>query len=94
MFDKIADVINPSKNPDAKIRKKVSVLKEEELNQSHTPNSQFATGGIVTKLKAAEYMMNNGKSMFLCSGYDLSTAREFLLDGVHNSGTLFTRSKK
>ncbi|CAA6822558.1 MAG: Glutamate 5-kinase (EC [uncultured Sulfurovum sp.] len=85
---------NPSKNPNAKIRKTVSVLKEEELNQSHTPNSQFATGGIVTKLKAAEYMMSHGKSMFLCSGYDLTTAREFLLEGIQNKGTLFTRGEK
>lgn len=84
---------NPSENPDAKIRKIVTELNEEELNQGHTPNSQFATGGIVTKLKAAEYMMDKGRSMFLCNGYDLTTAREFLMEGVHNKGTLFTSVK-
>lgn len=81
---------NPSEKPNAKIRKVVTELKLEELNQSHTPNSEFATGGIVTKLKAAEYMINKGKSMFLCNGYDLTTAREFLMEGIQNKGTLFT----
>jgi len=85
---------NPSDNPNAKIRKIVTELKEEELNQEHTPNSKFATGGIVTKLKAAEYMMQKNRSMFLCSGYDLTTAREFLIDGIHNKGTLFTTKKE
>lgn len=82
---------NPQENPNAQIRKVVSELKDEELNQDFTPNSKFATGGIVTKLKAAEYMMGKGKSMFLCSGYDLSTAREYLMEEVHNKGTLFTK---
>ena len=81
---------NPKENPKAKIRKIVTEIKEEELEQDHTPNSQFATGGIVTKLKAAEYIMGKNREMFLCNGYDLSSAREFLLDGVHNKGTLFT----
>ncbi|NOR58491.1 MAG: glutamate 5-kinase [Sulfurimonas sp.] len=81
---------NPKENPKAKIRKIVTEIKEEELEQSYTPNSQFATGGIVSKLKAAKYIMNNNREMFLCNGYDLSSAREFLMDGIHNKGTLFT----
>ncbi|MEA3456626.1 MAG: glutamate 5-kinase [Campylobacterota bacterium] len=81
---------NPKDNPKAKIKKVVNEIKEEELEQSHTPNSQFATGGIVTKLKAAEYIMGKGREMFLCNGYDLSAARSFLIDGVHKKGTLFT----
>jgi len=34
--------------------------------------------------------MSKGKEMFLCSGFDLTSAREFLIEGVHNKGTLFT----
>ena len=83
--------LNPKDNPDAKIRKTVHEITDEELEQEHTPNSKFATGGIITKLKAAKYMMENGREMFLCNGYDLTTAREFLMDGVHNKGTLFTK---
>jgi glutamate 5-kinase len=84
---------NPRENPEAKIRKIVSKIEEEELNQEHTPNSKFATGGIVTKLKAAEYIISKNKEMFLCSGYDLTSAREFLIEEKHNKGTLFTANK-
>ena len=85
---------NPTDNPKAKIRKIVSEIKEEELNQEFTPNNAFASGGIVTKLKAAEYIMGKNKEMFLCSGYDLTTAREFIMDDVHNKGTLFSKKVK
>lgn len=85
---------NPRENPEAKIRKIVSKIEEKELNQEHTPNSKFATGGIVTKLKAAEYIMNKNREMFLCSGYDLTAAREFLIEETHNKGTLFTINKQ
>ena len=67
---------------------------EEELTQEYTPNNEFASGGIVTKLKAAEYIMAKHKEMFLCSGYDLTTAREFLMEGIHNKGTLFSKKTK
>lgn len=85
---------NPQENPKAKIRKIVRDIKDEELEQSYTPNSPFATGGIVTKLKAAKYVMENNKEMFLCSGYDLTAAREFLMEGIHNKGTLFTSKRE
>lgn len=85
---------NPRENPEAKIRKVVSEIEEDELNQEHTPNSKFATGGIVTKLKAAEYIMSKNREMFLCNGFDLTAAREFLMEGKHNKGTLFTTNKQ
>lgn len=85
---------NPKENPKAKIRKQVSKLSKEELSQEFTPNSKFASGGIVTKLKAAQYIMENDLEMFLCNGFDLTSARSFLLDGVQDKGTLFTSKKK
>ncbi len=85
---------NPKENPNAKIRKFVSEIKKEELEQSFTPNSKFASGGIVTKLKAAKYIMDNNREMFLCNGYDLSAAQEFLLNNTHTKGTLFTKKDK
>jgi len=81
---------NPKENPKAKIRKIVTHIENTELEQEHSPNNEFATGGIVTKLKAAQYMMKKGKEMFLCSGYDLTTAREFLFQDEYKKGTLFT----
>ncbi|MGB3751929.1 MAG: glutamate 5-kinase, partial [Arcobacteraceae bacterium] len=67
----------------------VNEITDEEIGQAVTPNSKFATGGIVTKLKAAEYIIDHKRKMFLCSGYDLTAARDYLIDGIHNKGTLF-----
>jgi glutamate 5-kinase len=83
---------NPNEDKTAKIQKVINAISEEDLSQNHSPNSEFATGGIVTKLKAADYMMSKNRQMFLCSGYDLTTAEEFLLEGIHNKGTLFTNT--
>lgn len=80
---------NPHENADAKMRKIVDFIPEDELQMKHTPNSEFATGGIVTKLKAANFLMQRGKRMYLSSGFDLTNAYDFLVDENHKSGTLF-----
>ena len=80
---------NPHENPDAKIIKTINEIEKEKLNEEHTPNNEFATGGIVTKLKAAQYLMTKKREMFLCSGYDLTTIKQYLLEGKHEKGTLF-----
>lgn len=85
---------NPTTNPDAKILKVVSEISEVALSDKSSANSEFATGGIVTKLKAADFLLSHDKEMFLCSGYNLATAEEFLLEGIHNSGTLFSKKDK
>lgn len=81
---------NPHQHPDAKLLKVVNEIKPEQLLEKHTPNSEFATGGIVTKLKAAHYLLTKSREMFLCSGYDLTGAREFLINKNHDKGTLFS----
>lgn len=84
--------LDPSINDDAKMYSMINEISSSELEAEYTPSNEFATGGIVTKLKAAELLMSKGKEMFLCSGYDLKSAREFLLeDGKYTKGTLFTR---
>ena len=80
---------NPRKFSDAKIREKVSEISEDELNLTSEAGSEFGTGGIVTKLKAAQFLLENGKAMFLASGFDLSVARAFLLENRQIGGTLF-----
>jgi glutamate 5-kinase len=80
---------NPNENPDAVILKEVHSIPDEALSAEHTPNNAFATGGIVTKLMAAEFLMKHNRKMFLCSGYNLQTIESYLLKGVHDSGTLF-----
>ncbi|MCI5632995.1 glutamate 5-kinase [Helicobacter sp.] len=81
---------NPKENPNAKMRKIVTSISEKELEAEATPNNAFATGGIVTKLKAAKFLLDNKREMFLSSGKDLSVLRDFLLHNLHEKGTLFT----
>lgn len=80
---------NPNENSNAKLLKNVDFIDEDELQMKHTPNSEFATGGIVTKLKAAHFLMTRNKKMYLTSGFDLTNAYDFLLNDTHKSGTIF-----
>ena len=82
---------NPREFNDAKILKVVNEISEEELNKKPTANSKFATGGIVTKLKAADFLMQKNIPMYLTSGFDLKNAYEFLVDNIHISGTIFKK---
>jgi len=80
---------NPHENKNAKMIKIINSIDEEELKVKHNPNSEFATGGIVTKLKAANFLIKRNKKMYLSSGFDLKNAYDYLLYDNHNSGTLF-----
>lgn len=80
---------DPNKYEDAKRRAIVNTIHEDELSADHTPNNEFATGGIVTKLQAADFVMKQGRAMFLASGFDLSDVKSFLIDEEHKGGTLF-----
>ena len=84
---------DPRKNPDAKVQKVVHSIDKEMLDQEVTPHNVFATGGIVTKLKAAAYLLEDNRDMFLASGFDLSDVKHFMLEGNHVGGTLFTKAK-
>jgi len=85
---------NPKENSDAKLKKVVHELSAEELDERSTPNNEFATGGIVTKLKAAQFLLERGQDMLLCNGFDLSAASEYLLHDNHTACTLFTPDTK
>jgi glutamate 5-kinase len=80
---------NPHENYNAILLKHISSISEEELNAKHSSNNDFATGGIVTKLKAANFLLKKNIPMFLTTGFDLQFVRKYLLDGVHDKGTLF-----
>jgi len=83
---------NPKTNKNAKPLKVVTDIKEDWLKQECNPNDKFATGGIVTKLKAAKFLMDRNKKMFLTSGFDLSDVKAYI-NGDHKGGTLFTNDK-
>jgi glutamate 5-kinase len=81
---------DPHKHEDAVVLKRVTQIASEELEKEVTPHNSFATGGIVTKLKAADFLLKRERSMFLASGFDLSDVKSFLIEGEHRGGTLFT----
>lgn len=80
---------NPNEYEDAILHKIINTVPESVLADSSTANNEFATGGIVTKLKAADYLIKRGRKMLLCNGFDLSAAETFLLEDKHTLGTLF-----
>lgn len=84
---------DPRKFDDAKILKVVNSIDKDELEKEANPNSAFATGGIITKLKAANYLLNNSIDMVLTSGYDLTNIKSLMLEYNHIGGTLFTKGK-
>ena len=79
---------NPKTNKNAKPIEVVENIENEWLIQECNPNDAFATGGIVTKLKAAKFLMERGKPVFLTSGENLEAVEEFL-KGNQAKGTLF-----
>ena len=54
---------NPREFSDAKIQKIINEISQDELDKKPSANSKFATGGIVTKLKAADFLM---QKIFQC----------------------------
>ena len=80
---------DPRSHNDAKVRVRVESISVDELSCKVTPNHAFATGGIVTKLKAADFLLKRNGSMFLASGFDLGDIRSFLINGTYTGGTLF-----
>jgi len=80
---------NPKENPNANLLKIVTKIDPKLMDTPLNPNDKFATGGIVTKLKAAEFLMKKNKQMFLASGFDLDDVKSFVIDNIHKKGTLF-----
>ena len=80
---------NPREYSDAKPLQIVTNIKYEDMCAEVTPNNEFATGGIVTKLKSAHFLLKQNKKMFLATGFGLDDIRSFLIDGIQKGGTLF-----
>ncbi len=83
-FDK-----NPHQYEDAKILPIVHSIPSKALEEAHSPHEEFATGGIVTKLLAADFLLQHKCMMFLSHGRKLNVLEDFLLHNKHYSGTLF-----
>lgn len=79
---------NPKTNPQAKLIHHVSEITDEieEMAQGGK-GSNFATGGMATKLKAARMILDQGRSMIITSGED-PTSLFNIIQG-DQIGTLF-----
>lgn len=81
---------DPRMDKTAQIRPHVSKIDECEMHVDMRAGTEFGTGGIVTKLKAADFLLKKGRKMYLTSGFDLFVAHEFLIDEKQIGGTLFS----
>lgn len=84
---------NPHLFDDAKRLEKVGKVLKNWLSEEAKGGSEHGTGGIVTKLKAAKFLLSKNKKMFLASGFDLTAAKAFLLKNKQIGGTLFEKNK-
>jgi glutamate 5-kinase len=78
---------------DAKMFKEVNEIDEKELVTHNTLRQIFDRGGIITKLRAAKFLLDRDQEMFMASGFELDDARSFVLEGIQKGGTYF-RCKK
>ncbi|MCR5801364.1 MAG: glutamate 5-kinase [Lachnospiraceae bacterium] len=79
---------DPRKNPDAKLLDTVEDLTDEILEMGKgSTGSSVGTGGMNTKLTAAQIATRSGADMIICSSEDLGILNR-LIDGS-NEGTIF-----
>lgn len=80
---------DPRIDKDAKVVRFIDEITSNMTSKLNNPNSSFATGGIVTKLKAANMLLEEKKPCFLSNGENLEVIYKLLLDKVQINGTLF-----
>jgi len=82
---------DPNRYKDAVAYRTVSTIPKEDLDVELVSNNAFATGGIVSKLKAIEFILEHNKTAFLATGFNLLDVKSFLINGVHKGGTFFKK---
>lgn len=80
---------DPELYADAKAQLHISTIPAKDLEVTITNENEFCTGGIVSKLRAAQFMLEHNKKAFMSSGFDVTNVRSFLLENQHIGGTLF-----
>ena len=83
---------DPKSNPDAKLISEITAITPEIYAMAGATNNPIATGGMKTKIQAAEKAVENGIETYIVNGND-SSIFETLLKG-ENPGTRFTASKE
>ena len=79
---------DPHKDPGAKLLEKVTVIDDSILNLAGVSSTKQGTGGMVTKLRAAQICLSCGCEMVIANGHDPENLYA-ILDG-QNVGTRFT----
>lgn len=80
---------NPKNNPDAKRLSQVTEINDDVRAMATGVGSEFAKGGMATKINAAERMINNDASMVIADSEDPIVIFQ-ILNG-YDQGTLFSR---
>lgn len=83
---------NPQKNSDAKLISKVECIDKKLTDGAKGNGSEFSTGGMITKLHAAELCMQHDIPMYIVNGKDPKNLYR-LKDG-EKIGTLFETVKE
>lgn len=83
---------DPNTNPDAKFIDTVETLDEKLLSMGKGSVSKVGTGGMATKLTAAEIATAAGADMVIANGADFHVIHK-IIEG-RNYGTLFVQNKK
>lgn len=80
---------DPRKNPDAKLIKRVTAVTDEIRACAGGAGSDRGTGGLITKLNAAEIVMPHGIPMHIVNGADPAVL--YRLHDGEDVGTLFEK---
>ena len=83
---------DPNTNPDAEFIDTVETLDEKLLSMGKGSVSKVGTGGMATKLTAAEVATAAGADMVIANGADFHVIHK-IIEG-RNYGTLFVQNKK
>ena len=78
---------NPTTNADAQLYNHITQLTDEHYAHAGEKGSQFGTGGMTSKLKAAQRILDNHSGMVLANGKQPKIIFD-IING-HNIGTLF-----
>lgn len=81
---------NPQKDPDAKLIEVVEEINDEIRAMAGGSGSKFGTGGMATKIKAAEISVDSGTSMVIAKGDDPENIYKVVKG--ENIGTLFLKN--
>lgn len=80
---------DPRENEDARIIPRVYEISDEIRNLAGGAGSKLGTGGMVTKIHAAEVCFENGIPMVITNGTDIESAYDIISGKIN--GTLFMK---